>query len=58
MKGTSGYTDPLSVINKAALTRRSDLWSLGVTMLATATNYAHIEELATKQLKNRAPDSA
>ena len=39
MKGTSGYTDPISVITKTALTRKSDLWSLGISLLTVATNY-------------------
>ena len=39
MKGTSGYTDPTSIITKTALTRKSDLWSLGISILTVATNY-------------------
>ena len=58
VKGTSGYTDPMSIIKKTVLTRKSDMWSLGIAMLTVATPYTHIEDLSTKSLKTRSASTA
>ena len=52
IKGTSGYTDPRAILSKSALTPRSDIWSLAISLLLIATDYKHINDLETKTLRN------